>query len=88
MPAVAPVADLARTVGAPFGLQLSATGGKGPYRWSATSLPPGVALDPATGVLPGSTAQPGLSRYPAAGTPVPAGTAVNITIGVWNGSLR
>ena len=38
---------------------LAATGGKGPYTWSVTGLPAGLALNPATGVLNGTPTTPG-----------------------------
>jgi metallophosphoesterase (TIGR03767 family) len=34
--------------------QFSAAGGFPPYRWSATGLPPGIALDPSSGVYAGT----------------------------------
>ncbi|MFC0548288.1 putative Ig domain-containing protein [Kutzneria chonburiensis] len=37
-------------------LSLKASGGTGSYRWSATGLPPGLSLDPATGVITGRPA--------------------------------
>src|ERR1022692_913812 len=38
---------------------LAATGAKGPYTWSVTGLPAGLALNPATGVLNGTPTTPG-----------------------------
>jgi Putative Ig domain len=52
--ALAKPAAPAAEVGLPFQLQLNATGGKGPYTWSATGLPDGFTLDPATGVISGT----------------------------------
>jgi hypothetical protein len=46
----------------PLQLQLTATGGKAPYRWSpaaGTALPAGVTLDPSTGALSGRPTVPG-----------------------------
>jgi hypothetical protein len=40
-------------VGLPFQLALNATGGRTPYKWSATGLPSGFALDQSTGVISG-----------------------------------
>jgi subtilisin family serine protease len=37
-----------------IGLQLTAAGGVGPYRWSATGLPGGVTINPTTGYLGGT----------------------------------
>jgi subtilisin family serine protease len=42
------------TTGAAARLQLSATGGAAPYTWAATGLPPGLSLDPATGLVTGT----------------------------------
>ncbi|MGW4114687.1 S8 family peptidase [Actinosynnema sp. NPDC004786] len=48
-----PVVDRPATasgvVGAQFAVAPAVSGGTPPYRWTATGLPPGVALDPATG---------------------------------------
>jgi subtilisin family serine protease len=43
------------TVGAPYSEALAALGGTAPYAWAvvAGSLPPGLTLDPATGVISG-----------------------------------
>lgn len=38
----------------PYQSTLKAMGGKGPYTWSAAGLPPGLTLDPVTGVLSGT----------------------------------
>lgn len=45
------------TVGTPYSFQLAATGGAGPYRWSLSSgsLPPGLQLDSATGLITGTS---------------------------------
>ncbi len=40
-------------VGLPFSLGLQATGGRAPYKWSATGLPAGFTLDQSTGVISG-----------------------------------
>jgi Putative Ig domain len=43
----------AAEVGLPFQLTLKVTGGRAPYKWSATGLPSGVALDQSTAVISG-----------------------------------
>ncbi|HWJ31763.1 MAG TPA: Ig domain-containing protein [Gaiellaceae bacterium] len=40
-------------VSVPFSVKPSANGGKAAYKWSAASLPAGIAIDPATGELSG-----------------------------------
>lgn len=43
------------TLGVPYSSHLNATGGTTPYGWSVTGdLPPGLAIDPATGVISGT----------------------------------
>lgn len=43
------------TVGQNYSVTFTATGGTGgPYTWSATSLPPGLSINPNTGVLSGT----------------------------------
>jgi hypothetical protein len=51
-------------VGTPYSQTLTATGGTTPYTWSLASgrLPPGLALNPATGVISGTPS------YPSAGS--------------------
>ncbi|MBG6136767.1 putative Ig domain-containing protein [Longispora fulva] len=39
----------------------SATGGHPPYRWSATNMPPGLTIDPATGTMSGTPSQVGVT---------------------------
>ena len=40
-------------LGQPYSLQLTETGGQGPFTWSATGLPPGLTLNAATGLISG-----------------------------------
>ncbi|MHB1846420.1 MAG: putative Ig domain-containing protein, partial [Deltaproteobacteria bacterium] len=51
-------------LGAPYDALLSATGGDGHYRWSVSqgSLPEGLSLDPALGVIAGTAAASGTSQ--------------------------
>lgn len=41
-------------LGRPYHHQLTATNGVAPFRWSATGLPPGITLDPTSGLLSGT----------------------------------
>jgi hypothetical protein len=41
-------------VGVPYRAQLQATGGAPPYSWRASGLPPGLSINPASGVLSGT----------------------------------
>lgn len=55
--AVSPAALTAGVVGSAYGpVTLSASGGLPPYTWSASSLPAGMTLNSATGVLSGTPA--------------------------------
>jgi alpha-tubulin suppressor-like RCC1 family protein len=61
------VADLAATsttlppgrVGVPYSATATATGGGGPYRWSATGLPVGLSIDPSSGRINGTATATG-----------------------------
>ncbi len=50
--------------GVPYSMILSASGGTTPYAWSTSgSLPSGLTLDPATGVVAGTPAATGTSNF-------------------------
>ncbi len=51
----------APVAGAHYDVQLQATGGQPPYKWSVTAgaLPAGIHIDPPSGLLVGTPAQPG-----------------------------
>jgi hypothetical protein len=51
---IAKPATPALEAGQPFTLQLTPTGGRGPYTWSAEGLPSGLTLDPTKGVISGT----------------------------------
>jgi lysophospholipase L1-like esterase len=53
--------------GQDYGAQLTSTGGVGPVQWSvsAGSLPPGVSLDPASGLLSGTPTESGTYDFTA-----------------------
>jgi hypothetical protein len=46
-------------VGLLFSFKPNATGGRAPYKWSATGLPAGLTLDEATGAIAGTPTAPG-----------------------------
>ena len=50
---IAPVTVAGGEVSVPFEVHPAAAGGKSAYRWSASGLPAGVSIDPATGALTG-----------------------------------
>jgi len=44
----------AGSAGAPYEAEVQASGGEGPYQWSATGLPPGLSIDEVTGRITGT----------------------------------
>ena len=48
-------------IGVPYNATVSATGGTAPLAWSATGLPPGLAINPNTGTITGTPLTPGTS---------------------------
>ncbi|MEZ4468977.1 MAG: hypothetical protein R3F43_32230 [bacterium] len=65
-------------MGRPYAALLAAQGGESPYFWGlGAGLPPGIALDAATGGLAGTPAEAGalslgLLRSPSPTTPAPS----------------
>jgi hypothetical protein len=58
---IAKPAPAASELGLPFELQLSASGGRSPYQWSATGLPAGFTLDAVTGAITGTPGATGVA---------------------------
>jgi alpha-tubulin suppressor-like RCC1 family protein len=48
-------------VGVPYTTYAAAAGGAGGYTWSASGLPPGLSIDPASGQISGTPSAPGTS---------------------------
>jgi subtilisin family serine protease len=55
-------------VGTDVRVQLAATGGVPPYRWAATGLPAGLAIDPETGLITGRPSTPASARVSVTAT--------------------
>ncbi|MGW5051882.1 S8 family peptidase [Actinokineospora sp. NPDC004072] len=53
-PSVTSPGDQSTAVGAPVSLQVQASGGTTPYRWSAEGLPAGLAINASTGLISGT----------------------------------
>jgi len=75
----------AGTVGVPYLASLSASGGTTPYSWglAAGSLPAGLTISPATGIISGMPTQPGTSTFSpkvldAAGDTATANSSITI----------
>ena len=89
-PAPLAVTDLGArtgTTGTATQLQLAATGGIPPYTWAATGLPPGLSLDPATGLVTGTPTTAGTFQATVTvrdGAGVTATRAVTWTIAAAN----
>jgi Zn-dependent metalloprotease len=68
--------------GVPASAQLSATGGNAPYTWTATGLPPGLTINPATGLISGTPTAAGTFAVTATVTsssPLPQRRSVSFT---------
>jgi hypothetical protein len=53
-PMVPPQSFPAATQGVPYSIRLTVAGGKPPYTWVASGLPPGLAIDPGSGTISGT----------------------------------
>jgi hypothetical protein len=73
-------------LGVAYSQTLQATGGTAPYAWSATGLPAGLTLDPATGILSGTPTAGGTSTIAVTVTDAAQGTAtasLSLTVGAF-----
>jgi hypothetical protein len=73
--AAAPKAE----VGFPFEVALQASGGRGPYTWSATGLPAGLTLDVANGTISGTPTAATAASVKVTVTDT-VGTATSVTL--------
>ena len=55
--------------GTPYQAEVEADGGKSPYEWSATDLPPGLSIDVASGKISGTPTRAACRRAPCQYTP-------------------
>ncbi len=69
-------------VGTTTSLQLSATGGTGPYTWSANGLPPGLTIGGSTGKIEGTPTTAG--NYPVTATATATAGGSGSTTFTWS----
>jgi alpha-tubulin suppressor-like RCC1 family protein len=67
-------------VGVPYATYAAAAGGAGGYTWSASGLPPGLSIDPASGQISGTPSAPGTSAVVLGVTDVFGVSATSATI--------
>jgi alpha-tubulin suppressor-like RCC1 family protein len=67
-------------VGVPYTTYAAAAGGAGGYTWSASGLPPGLSIDPASGQISGTPSAPGTSAVVLGVTDVFGVSATSATI--------
>ncbi|MFD0202845.1 MULTISPECIES: S8 family peptidase [Saccharothrix] len=67
-PSVTPPGNQTGSVGTATSLQLKASGGTSPYTWSATGLPPGLAIAASTGLISGTPTTAGTYTVTATAT--------------------
>jgi putative Ig domain-containing protein len=65
--------------GAPYAAQVEAAGGTPPNRWSATGLPPGLAIDQASGLITGTPRTAICVRSPCPQPPATYTATVTVT---------
>ncbi|HSV65142.1 MAG TPA: putative Ig domain-containing protein [Mycobacteriales bacterium] len=65
---VASPGNQSSTVGTAASLQLTASGGVSPYTWSASGLPAGLSVNPATGLVSGTPTAAGTATVTATAT--------------------
>ncbi|MCW1925070.1 cadherin domain-containing protein [Luteolibacter arcticus] len=61
-PSISPIADRTSDLGSLVAFTASASGGTAPYEWEALGLPPGIAIDAATGEFQGASEVAGRYR--------------------------